>query len=509
MTIVSLIAAVCCTALVGCGGSGGGGAAEQTLQFGSLTTRIAGTVQPPVTSTGAGAAVTGVAGGNISSLTLEDTSLTLAETKIAFSSNRDGNQEIYAMEPDGKGLARLTTNGSIDYLPEWSPDGTKIAFTSSRDGNYEIYVMNADGTDQTNLTNDAAADLDSSWSPDGTKIAFRSNRNGNYEIYVMNADGTEQTNLTNNAAADISPDWSSDGSKIAFISLRDGNYEVYVMNADGTGQTRLTYDAASDYDPAWSPDGLRIAFASYRDINYEVYVMNADGSSPKRITNNVATDYLPTWSPDGAKIAFTSFRPGNGEIYSMNADGTSETRLTNYFATNDYASWGPFTRTRTLVGAGGSMGTNAAGFLFGQAYSRILSLLVFDVVTRNSARVKAQTGMNENGPNLLFSLSADSIKSLAYINFTDRFEKVTIVIDGPGTATDTLVSFDSSNGRVASVLPYTSNRSPAPAFSLENGTRIIRGRFLGAWDGKGVNRAPNGASEVRLDSRTGEILAVK
>jgi hypothetical protein len=39
-----------------------------------------------------------------------------------------------------------------DAYPVWSPDGSKIAFYSDRDGNEEIYVMNADGTDQTNLT---------------------------------------------------------------------------------------------------------------------------------------------------------------------------------------------------------------------------------------------------------------------------------------------------------------------------------------------------------------------
>src|SRR5262249_28744063 len=62
----------------------------------------------------------------------------------------------------------------------------KIAFTSRRDGNGEIYVMNADGTGQTNLTNNAAADADPAFSPDGTKIAFTSNRDGTSAIYMMN-----------------------------------------------------------------------------------------------------------------------------------------------------------------------------------------------------------------------------------------------------------------------------------------------------------------------------------
>jgi Tol biopolymer transport system component len=85
----------------------------------------------------------------------------------------------------------------------------KIAFTSDRDGNTDIYVMNAqDGSNQTNLTLDPAFDFDPSWSPDGTKIAFTSDRDGNTDIYVMNAqDGSNQTRLTDNAASDALPDW--------------------------------------------------------------------------------------------------------------------------------------------------------------------------------------------------------------------------------------------------------------------------------------------------------------
>ena len=82
----------------------------------------------------------------------------------------------------------------------------KIAFRSNRDGNNEIYVMNADGSGQTRLTRDAFAE-DPTWSPDGTRIAFRSARDGNSEIYVMSANGSGQTNLTQNAASDRDAAW--------------------------------------------------------------------------------------------------------------------------------------------------------------------------------------------------------------------------------------------------------------------------------------------------------------
>ena len=78
---------------------------------------------------------------------------------IAFDSRRDDPQgEIYIVRFDGTGLSRLTTNDSAeaplhgDIQPAFSPNGSKIIFTTDRDGQDELYVMNLDGSEQTNLT---------------------------------------------------------------------------------------------------------------------------------------------------------------------------------------------------------------------------------------------------------------------------------------------------------------------------------------------------------------------
>jgi TolB protein len=121
------------------------------------------------------------------------------------------------MNPDGSGDTQLTfglSGDSGDAEPSWSPDGTRIAFTSRRDGNFEVYVMNADGSGQTNITNNPANDSGPEWSPDGTRIAFSSrrdgNRDGNYEVYVMDADGTDQTRVTTTAGGEsFEPAWQS------------------------------------------------------------------------------------------------------------------------------------------------------------------------------------------------------------------------------------------------------------------------------------------------------------
>jgi hypothetical protein len=110
--------------------------------------------------------------------------------------------QIAVMNADGSGLQTLTnTSSGYNFNPQWSLDGSKILFGASRDGNYEIYSMNPDGSDQTNLTNNGAVDENAIWSPDSRKIAFQSTRDGGYDIYVMNRDGTGITQLTDNAGS--------------------------------------------------------------------------------------------------------------------------------------------------------------------------------------------------------------------------------------------------------------------------------------------------------------------
>src|SRR2546430_17541717 len=100
-----------------------------------------------------------------------------AAGQIAFTSERDGDQEIYLMHADGSGVTRLTSNPARDFWPVWSSDGTKIAFVSDRDdGNGEIYVMNADGSGRNRLTNNTATAVARAWAAGGPKSAVPDHR---------------------------------------------------------------------------------------------------------------------------------------------------------------------------------------------------------------------------------------------------------------------------------------------------------------------------------------------
>jgi WD40 repeat protein len=224
-------------------------------------------------------------------------------TRLLFVRGTD--PDILVINSNGTGATRIA---AFSENPAWSPDESRIAFTSKRNGNREIQVMHTDGSSPQRLTSASAPEYQPAWSPDGSRIAFVSERDGTPELYVMNADGTGQVRLSNNAANDRQPAWSPDGSRIAFTSNRDGTSWIYLMNTDGSGVERLSNQAAPDENPAWSPDGRRLAFT--RELCHassgctpQLFVMNANGTGAAPLGDS---GIQPAWSPDGRLLAYTA-----------------------------------------------------------------------------------------------------------------------------------------------------------------------------------------------------------
>jgi Tol biopolymer transport system component len=275
--------------------------------------------------------------------------------RVAFSSNRSGDVEVYSMNPDGSDLQRLTNVPGEDSAVRWSADGRRLVFASHRDGQSEIYVMNADGSDQTRLTNNPANDTFPAWSPDGSKIVFGSDRASNtFEIYAMNADGSGVTRLTTTpfisgteAGFSDFPLWSAD-DRIAFTSVRSGlqTVQLFTMASDGSNQKQITSDPVGALYPNWSPDNSRLLYYTEHGFdtggqNGDVFVVNADGTGTKQLTNTPGADLGASWSPDGKQILFATDRDGQLELYTMDADGSNVARLTSDPGGNAGADWGP------------------------------------------------------------------------------------------------------------------------------------------------------------------------
>ena len=76
----------------------------------------------------------------------------------------------------------------MDTRPAWSPDNKRIAFTSNREGNYDIYVIDADGTNERQVTTNTEKDDFAIWHPNGRQIFVVSERNGKNDLFLVNVD---------------------------------------------------------------------------------------------------------------------------------------------------------------------------------------------------------------------------------------------------------------------------------------------------------------------------------
>jgi len=148
--------------------------------------------------------------------------------QIAFSAGtlRKG-YELFVINLDGSEQKQI---GEVDSVVDlsWSPDGSKIVFSSDEDGDWEIYTINIDGTNLLQLTENNVYDGSPVWSPDGQQIVFESERDVNWEIYIMNIDGSKPKRITSNSIPDIDPSWSPDGTHIIYSSARERLYDEVI-----------------------------------------------------------------------------------------------------------------------------------------------------------------------------------------------------------------------------------------------------------------------------------------
>ncbi len=277
---------------------------------------------------------------------------------LVFTSERDGNWEIYRMDADGSNLVRLTETDISEGGAAWSPDGRSLAFWSRRDGNADIFVMGADGSNPHNIAPDPKEngfeEFYIRWHPDGQSLAFFSNRFGSeghscvvHRVGFMPVNGGTQSMepLSGHVGNQETMGWSPDGETLAFSSKSCGgtgvNLQLFLWHIPDDAVTQLTNDEYINAGPAFSHDGRFLAYHSFRDDNSEIILLDLASGEAINLTNHPAKDSHPTWSPDDSQIAFVTDRDGNDEIYVMNVDGTNLQNLSNHPARDFEPQWSP------------------------------------------------------------------------------------------------------------------------------------------------------------------------
>ena len=202
------------------------------------------------------------------------------------------HMDIFEADPDGSNMKRLTDAPGYDAEGSYSPDGKSIVFTSQRDGDLELYVMNADGSGARRITSAKGYDGGPFFSPDGKRIIYRADHRNdgkmNLQLRVVNADGSDDKAITDNPIFNWCPFWHPSGSYVIFTQTdheayaKGGrpNYDLFATRVDGGKMVRITADEAFDGLPSFSPDGKKLTWTSKRGGLEEPQVYIANYKSP-------------------------------------------------------------------------------------------------------------------------------------------------------------------------------------------------------------------------------------
>ncbi|MBM3811281.1 MAG: biopolymer transporter Tol [Acidimicrobiia bacterium] len=255
---------------------------------------------------------------------------TYSKGRVAFSYLGD----IWSAKENGTGVERLTVHRSRDIYPRFSPDGASIAFSSNRDGNYDVYVMPAAGGKPTQLTFHSADDNVLGWTPDGKKILFQSGRaKGAFPtvatLFLVSVDGGLEEPVPTDWGSGGS--YSADGARLALTrhpaswsrKHYRGSYnaDLWLMDVAAKKFTRLgDNDYKGNYLWPMYARGGEVYFVSDRLPNEKnikfggpevmksvnnIWKISERGGAPSQVTRHTSGNlFFPSISADGKTIVY-------------------------------------------------------------------------------------------------------------------------------------------------------------------------------------------------------------
>ncbi|MDQ6665424.1 MAG: winged helix-turn-helix domain-containing protein, partial [Acidobacteriota bacterium] len=178
---------------------------------------------------------------------------------------------------------RLMASSAVDYNAQYSPDGSRIAFSSNRSGNREIWTCASDGAQCVQVTTISGFTGTPRWSPDGRQIVFDSAAAGQTDIYVVDANGGSPRRLTDATHGKI-PSWSHDGRWIYFSSRVSGRNEIWKIPRAGGKAVQVTRNGG--FIAFEAPD-RRAIFYLKTDQDATLWRSAVDGSGETEVLDGV------------------------------------------------------------------------------------------------------------------------------------------------------------------------------------------------------------------------------
>lgn len=231
--------------------------------------------------------------------------------------------DIYVIPASGGEATAIASGMAWDMQPRFSPDGSKIAFTSDRGGGDNIWIMNADGSDKRQVTKEDFRLLNNpTWSPDGQYIAarkhFTTQRSlGVGEIWMYHISGGAGVQLVERPSEahqkELGEPMFSPGGKYVYYSqnITPGSTFIYAQDSNTdlfnirryeleTGKIETAVSGfGGSVRPTPSPDGRYMAFVRRERAQSKLYLKDLRSGAERKIYDDLDQDMQEVWAVHG------------------------------------------------------------------------------------------------------------------------------------------------------------------------------------------------------------------
>lgn len=257
-----------------------------------------------------------------------------ADSQIAAVVKTDEQANISLTQTESsKDVSQISSSNydGFDGL-SWTPDG-RILYSAIRNGLQDIWLTDAEGKQKTQLTDNAGQNTWPVLAPDGRTIVFVSTRDGKRRLWRMDVDGSHVQRLTD-GSRDTNPVISPDGQWIFYLGFaREGTTEIWKIPFNGGPPATILNDGLVG-PPAISPDGKMLAFTLRKPAlgKVRLALLPCDLSAPLKVlgTTDVPRRSLLQWTRDGRGIAYVKVAGSVSNIWVQTPDGGVPRQLTNF-----------------------------------------------------------------------------------------------------------------------------------------------------------------------------------
>lgn len=238
----------------------------------------------------------------------------IAATRIVFRRKSAEGSDIYAIDYDGENLTRLTSENTIVYSPDLSPDGGHLLYVSYAEGRPIVYERDLSSGARRTISAEPGLNLTPVYSPDGTKILLARTAGDHTELFELGRQPlccAKRLTYTN-AGETLNAAYSPDGSRLAITSSPLGLPQIYVMRVSGGAPELISRYVFGERgyatSPDWSPRNDRIAYQAWLDNSFQVVTVSPNGAD-RRVMTSAGSNEDPSWAPDGRHLVFSSAGP--------------------------------------------------------------------------------------------------------------------------------------------------------------------------------------------------------